>query len=208
MKWSDILKALGASLEDDIPTVDEDDKDNKDTNKGDKGKGGSSDGGEGTKEDNKGDTSKDTIETAVEAGWFNLETLAIDESKIHNSEVLKAVKALKGQLDETKLQADIDASLAVALKGYKLNVKPETIKKNLDYSKIKRGDDGKIEGALEAIKELEKEEPGFFNIDGGEADKEDDKDNPLYEGFNPPNETGDSDGEITADDAWASLGFK
>jgi len=216
MKWADLLKKLGVSLEDDVPTVDEDDKDAKDKNKDDKDKGGASEK-DTNKEDETGDTG-DTGDTggtgdtgpAVEAGWFNLETLEIDETKIHNDEVLKAVKLIKEQLEEKKLQADIDAKLTEHLKGRKLNVKIETIKKNLDYSKIKRGEDGKIEGILEAIKELEKDEPGFFNINGGQDNEEDeyeDEDNPLFEAFNPTGDT-DSNGEITLDEAWADLRLK
>jgi hypothetical protein len=208
MKWADLLKKLGVSLEDDVPTVDGDDKGDKDNNKADKDKGGASE-----KDNNKEGETGDTGGTgdngpAVEAGWFNLETLEIDETKIHNDEVLKAVKLLKEQLEEKKLQADIDAKITEHLKGRKLNVKIETIKKNLDYSKIKRGEDGNIEGVLEAIKELEKDEPGFFNINGGQDNEEDeDEYNPLFEAFNPTEET-DGNGEITLDEAWADLRLK
>lgn len=129
----------------------------------------------------------------LEPGWFNPETLQIDESKVHNQEILNALKALKGEIDRIKLQYDIDNEINKALEGLKLTVNKATFKKLLDLSNVTRDKDGNIVGIKEAIEKLRAEEPGLFA-------KEDPNDNPLKQGFNPVKSA--SNKKLSLEEAW------
>lgn len=113
-----------------------------------------------------------------EDGWFNSDTGEIDESKITNTEALGAIKMIKDKLNKDNEARLISDSLNDELKNYSLNVSEDTLRKVLDMSKVKIGEDNKVTGVKEALEALKTAEPGFFK------DKEKES-NPLNEGFNP-----------------------
>lgn len=118
-----------------------------------------------------------------EDGWFNPDTGEIDESKITNTEALGAIKMIKDKLKSDTEARLISDSLNDELKNYSLNVSEDTLRKVLDMSNIKVGEDNKVTGVKEALEDLKKAEPGFFK------DKEKES-NPLNEGFNPVEKRG------------------
>lgn len=118
-----------------------------------------------------------------EDGWFNSDTGEIDESKITNTEALGAIKMIKDKLNKDKEAKLISDSLNTELKNYSLNVTEDTLRKVLDMSNVKIGEDNKVTGVKEALEALKKAEPGFFK------DKEKES-NPLNEGFNPVEKRG------------------
>lgn len=225
MKWSEILAKLGIKLDDEVDMTDEtavdektkedkvvDDKGTKETDTTDKtdvadkkDSTNSTDKIDNTVVDKKEEEDVkggNNMEPVVDAGWFDPNTLAIDETKIHNEEVLNAVKALKANSDNIIKQQKIDSSLAEAMKGLELNITEATFKKNLDLSKVQILKDGTVKGVAEAIEGLKTAEPGFFKIDGAGDKKES---NPLKEGLNPATSTNKTtDGQVSFAAAMAS----
>lgn len=125
----------------------------------------------------------DTNMAMFEDGWFNSDTGEIDESKITNTEALGAIKMIKDKLNKDNEARLIADSLNDELKNYSLNVSEDTLRKVLDMSKVKIGEDNKVTGVKEALEALKTAEPSFFK------DKEKES-NPLNEGFNPVEKRG------------------
>lgn len=135
------------------------------------------------KDDHEDEKEVDNNMAMFKDGWFNYDTGEIDESKITNTEALGAIKMIKDKLNKDKEAKLISDSLNDELKNYSLNVTEDTLRKVLDMSNVKIGEDNKVTGVKEALEALKKAEPGFFK------DKEKES-NPLNEGFNPVEKRG------------------
>lgn len=146
----------------------------------------------------------DGVKKAVETGWFDPKTMTIDESKINDPDVKAAMAELKSKLASEALQAEQIAALSDSMKSYlkeskqKLNVSDATLRKNLDFTNVKKNAEGKFEGIKEAIDALKTAEPNFFVPESNGS-------SPLRQGFNPA-DTSNNQVNLTSEQAWASRG--
>lgn len=122
---------------------------------------------------------KDKVEDIFEDGWFDIETGKLDESKIRDDKVKDAVKLIFNKFDgDRKARLISDAFNKKLENDYSVNVKPETLKKMMDFSDVKVLDDDTVEGIDELFDKLKETEPSLFKDKSRES-------NPLNEGFNP-----------------------
>lgn len=137
------------------------------------------------------ETKKDKVEEVVETkeeevenmsifelGWYDEKTGKIDLNKIKNDEVRGVIDTLNKRYTQTMQDRDIQDAITSELSQYNLNVSTNTLRKMLDTSAVKVGEDGKISGIKDAIEAVKKSEPGLFKDKAKES-------NPLNEGFSP-----------------------
>ena len=122
---------------------------------------------------------KDKVEDIFEDGWFDIETGKLDESKIRDEKIKDAVKLIFNKFnDDRKARLISDAFNKKLENDYSVNVKPETLKKMMDFSTVRVLDDDTVEGIDELFEKLKETEPSLFKDKSKES-------NPLNEGFNP-----------------------
>ena len=138
-------------------------------------------------QETKHDKAKENVETKeeevdsmniFELGWYDEKTGKIDLNKIKNDEVRGVIDTLTKQHAQAIQARDIQDAITSELSQYSLNVSTDTLRKMLDTSAVKVGEDGKISGIKDAIEAVKKSEPGLFKDKAKES-------NPLNEGFSP-----------------------
>ena len=125
---------------------------------------------------------EEEIVSIFDIGWLDEKTGKIDYNKVKNEEVKAALQVLDGRYTSERQQRDIGDAINSELSKYKLTVSSDAVKKMLDTSGIKFGDDGKVVGVKESIEALKKQESGLFIEKGKES-------SPLNEGFSPVQKT-------------------
>ena len=177
---SEETQKVGSSTESKVGESNEsdDDKKKKEDESSDKDETPAEENKEAEKKKVSDTDEKEEVTMVFEEGWFDSETGKVDFSKIKNKEALAAIKTLTDKMELDNNARILSDAITEELKNYSLNISDSSLRKMLNTSNVKIGEDGKVTGAKEAIEELKKNEPGLFkNVE--------DESNPLNEGFNP-----------------------
>ena len=197
MKWSELLKKLGVSVDDDIE-IEEEKHDNKPAEK----KVEDSEDKDNTdkmvqstikidlsnlgKEETE-DMDFKNIKFDTSTGMFDLSNIENEDLKSKLEESNNHVRAMQ---DNFAISRELDNRIA-ALKLHK-GITGEAVRKLIDISAVKVGDDGKVTGLDEAFDNLQKEQSGLF------VQKSDRENSPVLEGYHPASNNGAGDDSIDA----------